>query len=393
MCATDGGGYCADLATDNQNCGVCGTACTNGNACQSGHCSATCGQGLSLCTTDAGGYCSDLQTDPSNCQTCGHACGVGQFCSAGTCTSTCASGTTVCTANGTTVCSTLSSDNDNCGACGAVCGAGSTCAGGQCVYTEGNCADLLAADSTLTDGVYTLTAEGTAFQTYCDMTNGGYTLLLGATATGSAWGNSSGTWSAEGTLGTTPTTIDATLSADYKSVAYATVVTNNIRLCYEDTTHCHVFSHNLGITLLGFFQGDVIYTEYSSDTTNYANVGDDTMRVNYLTELGFDTDSAGMLSFWLGINQLNYDSVSKVTTGFSALGLLGDANCGAQDYYNSNSCGTNDWDDDYALGVGLQSCADGNGCSPGPSPNNENGTTESVSGAPSNAGPWFVFGM
>jgi hypothetical protein len=397
MCATDGGAYCATLSTDNANCGACGAACSNGDACRSGSCTATCGQGLALCETDAGGYCSNLQSDPSNCGTCGHGCTTGEFCSSGSCGTACATGTTACASNGATVCATLATDGKNCGACGAICGVGASCTSGQCVYPQASCSDLLAANAALTDGVYLLTtAGGVAFSAYCDMTNGGYTLLLAATAGGTAWGNSSGTWSSNGSFGTTPATVGSSLSADYKSLAYGSVVTNDVRLCYRDTTHCHVFAHGFALTLLQFFQQDVTYTEYSSDTTNYPNTGDDSMRMNFLTQLGFSTDGAGMLSFWMGINQVNTDAtVPSVVTGFSAIGVLGDINCGAQDFFDDvvdNNCQSNNWDDDYALGLGVQSCSDGNGCDPGQNANNLNGTTQSISGAPSTAGPWYVFG-
>ncbi len=73
--------YCANLASDDANCGACHTACADGTKCVNGACSPTCGAGLKLCS----GKCVATQSDPANCGNCGVACGNLMACVAGTC--------------------------------------------------------------------------------------------------------------------------------------------------------------------------------------------------------------------------------------------------------------------------------------------------------------------
>jgi hypothetical protein len=68
ICST-GAPYCANLQTDNRNCGQCGKVCPSGTTCQSGGC--RCPSGLTLC----GGLCVDLQTNTNHCGSCGRYCG------------------------------------------------------------------------------------------------------------------------------------------------------------------------------------------------------------------------------------------------------------------------------------------------------------------------------
>jgi hypothetical protein len=61
-----------------------------GTACLNGVCAVTCGAGATLCSLDGGpGYCANLQTDNNNCGSCGNQClesvaGV-STCRSGTC--------------------------------------------------------------------------------------------------------------------------------------------------------------------------------------------------------------------------------------------------------------------------------------------------------------------
>lgn len=114
--STLGANFCANLQTDNQNCGACGTACGTGTTCVNGACAASCGNGSTLCTPDGGvPYCAVLQSDNKNCGTCGNACTSGTACVAGQCVSPLA-GCVI--ANGLRWCH----DKDSCGiACNAVC--------------------------------------------------------------------------------------------------------------------------------------------------------------------------------------------------------------------------------------------------------------------------------
>lgn len=78
---TDCSGACADLSTDESNCGSCGFSCASGERCLSGSCALSCQTGLTNC----GGVCRDLLTDANNCGGCGAACATGQSCIAGSC--------------------------------------------------------------------------------------------------------------------------------------------------------------------------------------------------------------------------------------------------------------------------------------------------------------------
>lgn len=80
------GSACVDLATDRNNCGMCGNACPPGNACAGGYCGPVCLacfciRGLTKCS----GHCIDTSTHQFNCGACGVVCAPGQTCSRGTC--------------------------------------------------------------------------------------------------------------------------------------------------------------------------------------------------------------------------------------------------------------------------------------------------------------------
>jgi hypothetical protein len=81
------------LATDEANCGACGTRCGAGTTC-------------------CAGGCRDTGSDVQHCGACGRACAAGSSCCGGQCVAT--------------------NTADHCGGC-AACGAGQTCCGGQCV--------------------------------------------------------------------------------------------------------------------------------------------------------------------------------------------------------------------------------------------------------------------
>ena len=132
------GPYCANEATDNNNCGACETHCAAGQVCSGGTCSANCGAGSSLCAPDGGApYCATESTDNNNCGGCGIKCSAQQVCSGGNCGSTCVSGQALCPAAGMNpaYCATESTDNNNCGGCGIQCTAQQVCSGGNCGST------------------------------------------------------------------------------------------------------------------------------------------------------------------------------------------------------------------------------------------------------------------
>ena len=134
-------GGCANLLTDNGNCGACGNVCGSQQVCQSGVCqdSSSCQSPLQTCN----GSCVDTQTDWYNCGACGNTCNPNQDCETGVCKdvvlcmfpySNCGSG-----------CVNLHTNVNNCGACGNACNANQTCETGVCkntvlcMFPYGNC--------------------------------------------------------------------------------------------------------------------------------------------------------------------------------------------------------------------------------------------------------------
>lgn len=136
------GTQCADTATDNANCGVCGHACVAPLACSNGECACNGG----ICTggdTCCASGCRNLQNDPANCGACGFACGMGERCGpgpgpAGAPTCLCAGlpcpSTHSCCG---TSCIDTDSNFSNCGACGHSCRQGEVCLAGRCTCNGG----------------------------------------------------------------------------------------------------------------------------------------------------------------------------------------------------------------------------------------------------------------
>jgi hypothetical protein len=67
------GGVCTSVQSDPQNCGACGTVCSNGLVCSLGACSATCAPGLTQC----GAACENLASSPTHCGKCNNPCASG----------------------------------------------------------------------------------------------------------------------------------------------------------------------------------------------------------------------------------------------------------------------------------------------------------------------------
>jgi len=127
---TDCDGECVDLESDEDHCGVCGTACDGfGELCRDGACA--CGVAFGDCNADPGDGCETaLRENDQHCGACGNACGLNSRCSEGVCA--CHRGYADC--DGDAGCETLViADDENCGACGNVCAAGETCCNGACV--------------------------------------------------------------------------------------------------------------------------------------------------------------------------------------------------------------------------------------------------------------------
>lgn len=122
-------GVCADVLTDNANCGGCKRVCAGGTVCASGTC--VCAGGGTRCGSN--NACTAIQSDVFNCGLCGHACAQGEVCSNGACEANCAVGDTDCGGN----CVNLSSDPFNCGACYSACPVGAKCADAVCTCGAG----------------------------------------------------------------------------------------------------------------------------------------------------------------------------------------------------------------------------------------------------------------
>lgn len=122
-------GACADLKTDANHCGACGTSCAANEVCSAGAC-APCPGSRTQCLEQ----CADLSSDPFNCGACGKVCAASQSCVAGSC-GPCEG--TVCS----NTCVELRTDSANCGACGNACAADQCCNAGSCtgIGPSGSC--------------------------------------------------------------------------------------------------------------------------------------------------------------------------------------------------------------------------------------------------------------
>ncbi len=123
----DANGCEADILTDPENCGACGSACVIP------HATATCSDGMCLVPEGCGGSgwvdcgmdtsdCVNLLYDPMNCGACGNVCPSQQECDEGVCALVCPKGTANCAGDPQGVCATMLGTNKNCNFCGDTCG-------------------------------------------------------------------------------------------------------------------------------------------------------------------------------------------------------------------------------------------------------------------------------
>jgi hypothetical protein len=184
-----GNGLCADLNTDSSNCGACGNACPSGAVCSNGACDLcpiiqcavghTCENNTCVplpCQsgeTDCGnGACADLSTDENNCGACGNACSQGDVCANGSCVTpacdflqqNCPGGLAcypdgACDGNTAGTCATPGAGQQ-----GAVCSADTDCAAGfTCIALGGGlnqCVELCSIGQGSTCGAGGCTATG-----------------------------------------------------------------------------------------------------------------------------------------------------------------------------------------------------------------------------------------
>ena len=246
-----------------------------------------------------------------------------------------------------------------------------------CLYGEfdcpgTSCEDILNNGGSIGDGIYYIDPDSNGtMDVYCDMQGGGWTLLLTANGQSTYWGNNSPNWSSSGT-NSAPSGL---ANSDYHGPAYNRLFTNEIRLCLEDASRCHIFNHQLDIPLKTFFSNNITYTEFSYDSYGHANVGSSSLINQYESEMNLTVTR--YTCQWLGINDQQ---------SYSSIGFLADNNGGC-----TSLSGSYRYHDDTALGVGLQSCVDANSCSRGGS-GHKAGQNRAVNGGDPVLGPWFVFG-
>lgn len=122
------GAGCVNVTTDVRNCGACGRACQQGQACTAGTCQNI-GGACPAGTANCGGGCANIVTDTQNCGACGVRCAPGAACVNGACRmTTCPAGMANCGAG----CVNVVTDVRNCGACGRACQPGQACTAGVC---------------------------------------------------------------------------------------------------------------------------------------------------------------------------------------------------------------------------------------------------------------------
>jgi hypothetical protein len=145
--------YCANVQFDQYNCGTCGRICAANQVCQNGGCVLSgstdggtppppnCPANLKACVPAAGGgYCADIVNDTNNCGVCFNVCSAGFFCQNATCvpqgTGTDGGTAIKCVAPQVscdgTYCADFATDRGNCGGCHLSCAATEFCSQGVC---------------------------------------------------------------------------------------------------------------------------------------------------------------------------------------------------------------------------------------------------------------------
>lgn len=132
------------IATDVNNCGGCGIACSTNNvanlSCSNYLCNSGCSIGFSDCNGNkqTDGCETNTNIDVNHCGTCATVCSsnhISRTCSGGNCNGTCSTGFADCNLNkridGCEV--NTATDPNNCGFCTHACAAGALCQNGVCV--------------------------------------------------------------------------------------------------------------------------------------------------------------------------------------------------------------------------------------------------------------------
>lgn len=161
-----------------------GAVCGDTEVCSEGQCTSVCGEGA----IDCEGQCVNPSRNAAYCgaaapcsENPGQPCADNEVCIDEHCETLCEPGETRCDGGqAPDFCANLDENDENCGACGNSCDDGERCNGeGSCIPFFTSCLDRLDAGDNPENGEVQLDPEanGDTFNAYCDMVNGGWTLI------------------------------------------------------------------------------------------------------------------------------------------------------------------------------------------------------------------------
>ncbi|MEZ4448913.1 MAG: fibrinogen-like YCDxxxxGGGW domain-containing protein [Nannocystaceae bacterium] len=236
----------------------------------------------------------------------------------------------------------------SCDACGlgGLCGGDPDCGQGQCIagscQSAASCKALKAIDDALPDGVYKLDVDGEGpeveFSAYCDMTQGGWTLVMKAIDSNFAYDDP--LW--EDATPMNEGDFDFVAKAKSKYVAFSKVGFQELRSSYPDDFgksytydlgKAYVSAQALfmgpgiqiGASLIQYWNDSVPATAKQWGCTNYINSG-----INQMKYLGVDFLPGGGLCDWNGgarfgqrVNANHGDTGNHAGQGWGAYSTIG----------------------------------------------------------------------
>lgn len=213
-----------------------------------------------------------------------------------------------------------------------------------------------------------------ATQVYCNMewndpTHGRGWMLAGKVEGGSTYFNIiSSNWSSVTTTGTATTIND---SANMKSNVWNYFAHNVVSMSYQNgnpsSTNWFNFTHNQNITLNAIFSWDNVnngyipFNEYNTHVVSGATPSAYTTALGYGNIGGSPYGAVGLNVFMTTGSSGERRNANQMTDGNNGsgarMGFLGDNSVGGPVWP-----GQNGGPDDFALGIGIQSCYDARGC-------------------------------